>query len=64
MESLLYKTSPRDPVVTGDVASLLIITAGIAALLPALRATRVDPTVALPADWTLAMTRWSASEGW
>jgi predicted permease len=50
IESSLYETSPRDPVVTGVVASLLIITAGIAALLPALRATRVDPTVALRAD--------------
>jgi ABC-type antimicrobial peptide transport system permease subunit len=43
IESLLYQTSPRDPVVTGIVVLLLIITACIAALLPATRATRVDP---------------------
>jgi ABC-type antimicrobial peptide transport system permease subunit len=44
---LLYDVSPLDPVVFAGV-SLLLATAGFAAtLIPARRATRVDPIVAL-----------------
>jgi len=38
---------PRDPVSFATAALVLAVTAGAAALLPALRAARVEPTVAL-----------------
>jgi predicted permease len=47
IQPLLYGVSPSDPVVFGTVAGTLLFAAGLASLLPALRATRVDPTVAL-----------------
>lgn len=50
MEPLLFDSSPRDPVVYGGVAVVLILVAVAATLRPALRASRVDPTVALRAD--------------
>jgi len=43
---LLYRVSPADPVSIGGAALFLIVVAGIASLIPALRATRVDPMVA------------------
>ena len=50
IEPLLFAQSPRDPVVYGGVAGVLLLVALIATLRPAMRATRVDPTVALRAD--------------
>ena len=47
VEPLLYEQSARDPVVYGAVAVTLLVVAVAATLRPALRATRVDPTVAL-----------------
>ena len=47
IEGLLYETSPRDPVVIGTVVVLLLLVAGLASVAPALRAARVDPSVAL-----------------
>ncbi len=48
IQSLLYGVQPTDPTVLLSVAAVLI-TVGIGAcLLPARRATRIDPTVALP----------------
>ncbi|MDQ6828280.1 MAG: hypothetical protein M3081_05380 [Gemmatimonadota bacterium] len=44
---LLYETSPRDPVVLGGVALLLLVVATLACLLPARRAMRVDINVAI-----------------
>ncbi|HZD04570.1 MAG TPA: FtsX-like permease family protein, partial [Longimicrobiales bacterium] len=47
MQRLLYHVSPRDPLVYGGVAVVLLAVAGAAALVPAGRATRVDPSEAL-----------------
>src|SRR5581483_12224010 len=44
---LLYRVSPADPVSIGGAALFLIVVAIFASLIPALRATRVDPIVAL-----------------
>lgn len=44
---LLYGVSPADPVSIAGAALFLIVVAVLASLIPALRATRVDPLVAL-----------------
>lgn len=44
---LLYQVSPADPISIAGAALFLIVVAVIASLIPALRATRVDPIVAL-----------------
>jgi ABC-type antimicrobial peptide transport system permease subunit len=44
---LLFETSPRDPLVLGGVAALLLVVAVAASAVPALRAARVDPNSAL-----------------
>ena len=44
---LLYSVSPTDPLVYGTVAAVLSGAAIVATIMPALRATRVDPNVAL-----------------
>ncbi len=50
VEPLLFAQKARDPMVFGVVATLLLVVAAAAALRPAVRATRVDPTVALRSD--------------
>ncbi len=47
LQPLLFQTSPRDPLVLGGVVGVLLVTALLASLLPALRARRVDPMEAL-----------------
>jgi putative ABC transport system permease protein len=47
MEGLMFRQSPRDPLVFGAVALVLLIVALLASSGPALRAARVDPNVAL-----------------
>jgi len=44
---LLFSVSPKDPVVYGTVAVVLLAAALLASAIPALRAARVDPNVAL-----------------
>jgi predicted permease len=50
IESLLYETSARDPLVAIGVATLLAFVAVVASSIPAWRATRADPVVALRSD--------------
>ena len=47
LHSRLYGLSPTDPLALISAVGLLAIVASLAALLPALRASRVDPLVAL-----------------
>jgi ABC-type antimicrobial peptide transport system permease subunit len=47
---LLYNVSPKDPVTYAGVVGVLVVVAVVASLAPALRASRVDPNVALRAD--------------
>jgi predicted permease len=50
LSALLYGTSPTDAVTFAAVATLLVAIAAAASLVPALRASRVDPLVALRDD--------------
>ncbi len=50
MQKLLYGVKPSDPATFAAVAGLLALVAAVAASVPGLRATRVDPVVALRAE--------------
>jgi ABC-type antimicrobial peptide transport system permease subunit len=47
MSSLLYGVQPTDPITFAAVATLLLAVAFVASYLPASRASRTDPLVAL-----------------
>jgi putative ABC transport system permease protein len=50
LQSLLFEVSPLDPWTFGGVALLLLLVAMAASYVPARRAVRVDPTIALKAE--------------
>jgi ABC-type antimicrobial peptide transport system permease subunit len=50
LATLLYSVSPSDPVTLAATAAVLVATTLVAGYLPARRATRVDPVVALRAE--------------
>jgi putative ABC transport system permease protein len=50
METLLFRTTAYDPIVFGVVVFVLAVIGLLAALLPALRATKADPVAALRAE--------------
>jgi len=50
LRGFLYGVTPLDPVAFGAAASLLVVIALVAAFVPARRATRIDPLLALRAS--------------
>ena len=47
---LLFGVTPTEPLILGAVALSLVLTSAMAAALPAQRAARVDPALALAGD--------------
>jgi ABC-type antimicrobial peptide transport system permease subunit len=47
MQSLLYGVEPTDPITFAGMATLLLLASALAGYLPARRASRVDPAIAL-----------------
>ena len=50
LRGLLFGVAPHDPITLGGVAFLLAAIGVLACLLPALKAAKVDPAVALRAE--------------
>lgn len=50
IQTLLFNVQPFDPLIYAGVATLFAIVAAFACLMPSLRASRIDPLVALRAD--------------
>lgn len=50
LETVLYDTTPLDPLSFGGAATVLVVTAVLASYLPAVRATRTSPVEALRVD--------------
>jgi putative ABC transport system permease protein len=50
LRHLLYGVGPLDPLALGGVALTLLVTAAVACYLPARRAAKLDPLLALRVD--------------
>jgi putative ABC transport system permease protein len=50
MQKLLFGVAPSDPITFVSVAAVLVFVAAVAASVPGLRATRVDPVIALRSE--------------
>ena len=50
LRGLLFGIAPADPLAIGSVAVVLLVTSGVACYLPARRAARLDPAIALRGD--------------
>ncbi len=50
LKTLLYGVQPADPTTFAFVAAALLLVAALASVVPALRATRVDPVIALRSE--------------
>jgi putative ABC transport system permease protein len=50
LSGVLYGVSPSDPATLSGVVAIVLGVAALAALLPALRASRIDPMTALRED--------------
>jgi ABC-type antimicrobial peptide transport system permease subunit len=50
VSQMLFETSAQDPAVLGGASGVLFVAAVVASLIPALRAMKVDPTIALRAE--------------
>src|SRR5205807_6515025 len=50
LNAMLFGVGPRDPLVLGAASVFLLAVALAAALAPALRAMRIDPTIAMRAE--------------
>jgi ABC-type antimicrobial peptide transport system permease subunit len=50
IQTLLFDVRPLEPLIYAGVAATFALVASLACLLPSLRASRIDPIVALRAD--------------
>jgi putative ABC transport system permease protein len=50
LQSLLFGVTPSDPLTFTIITALLLLTAALAAWLPARRAARIDPLISLRAE--------------
>jgi ABC-type lipoprotein release transport system permease subunit len=50
LSSMLFDTTPADPLTFGSVAAVLIATAFVASYAPARRAARIDPAMTLRSE--------------
>ena len=50
LEAVLFNVNPRDPIVFGGVSALMFVVTFVAAAVPAVRASRVDPARVLDSE--------------